>query len=90
MPSQNRVGNNVLQQVEVNATWKTVYTNVCKDNSCLDVNACGNCRRISRRTTIVAHRSASFGENNMITEDVHPCDVLTVAMESITPLQDQY
>ena len=26
----------------------------------------------------------------MLTEDVHPSDVLTVAMESVTPLQDQY
>jgi len=69
----------------VNATQKTVGRNVCKDNSCLEVNACGNSRRLSRRTTIVACRSACFGQNNMLIED-HPSDVLTVAMESVTPL----
>jgi len=58
--------------------------------SCLQVNACGNSIRRSRRTTIVAHRSACFGQNNMLTEDVPPSDVSTVAMELITPLQDQY
>jgi len=60
------------------------------NSSHLQVKACGNSIRQSRRTTIVAHRSACFGQNNMLTEDVHPSDVLTVAMESVTPLQDQY
>ena len=36
---------------------------------------------------MVAHRSACFGQNNMLTEDVPPSDVSTVAMESITPFK---
>jgi len=74
----------VFQRVEVNATQKTVGRNVCKDNSCLQVNACHNRRRISRRTTLVAHRSACFKQDNMLTDDVHPIDVLIDAMESVT------
>ena len=42
MPSQNRVGNNLFQQEEEKATHTTPGRNVCHNNSCLQVNACGN------------------------------------------------
>jgi len=41
---------------------------------------------LKSNTTIVAHRSACFGQNNMLIEDVHPSDVSAVAMESVTSL----
>jgi len=43
-----------------------------------------------KKNKIVTDRSACFGQDNTITENVHPSDVSTVAMESITPLWDQY
>ena len=67
-PSQNRVSNNVFQQVQVNATQKTVSRDVCLDNSHIEVNACGNSRRKSRRTTIIDYRSAYFGQDNTIVQ----------------------
>jgi len=51
----------------------------------LEVNACGSSSRLCRRTTVIAHRLACFGQDNTITEDVHPSDVSTIAMESVTP-----
>jgi len=64
--------------------------NVCHNSSRLQVKECGSSTRRSTRTTIVAHRSACFGQNSMSTEDVHASDVSTVARESVTPLQYQY
>ena len=86
MPSQNRVANNLFQGEEENVMHRTPARDVHHNWSYLQVNACGNSIRQSRRTTIVAHRSACFGQNNTLTEDVPPSDVSTVAMESITPL----
>ncbi len=56
----------------------------------LQVNVVGKSMRQTRRTTIVAHRTACFGQNDTSTEDVSPNDVSTVAMESITPLREHY
>jgi len=80
----------LLQQEEENVTQTISVRNVCCNSSHLQVKACGSSLRRSKRTTIVAHRSACFGQNNMLTEDVHPSDVSTVAMESVTPVWDQY
>jgi len=85
-PSQNRVGNHLLQQEEENVTRTLCVRNVCHNSSHLQVKASESSIRQSKRTTIVAHTTACFGQNNMLTEDVHPSDVSTVAMESVTPL----
>jgi len=60
---------------------------------CYDVenlNKIGCTSRRPKRTTIVAHRSASFGGKPTDMRNVFTSDMSTVAMESVTPNLDDY
>jgi len=62
IPSQNRVGKQCVSVRRSECDKEILGRNVCHNNLNLEVNACGgNSIRQSRRTTIVAHRSACFG-----------------------------
>jgi len=87
-PSQNRVGNNVFQWIQ-GMQQRKLLVGICV--WIIHVWKWMHVWRKSRRTTIVAHRSACFGQDNTIREDsISPSDVSTIVMESVTPLQDQY
>jgi len=102
VPSQKSFDNHLFQRVKekVTHTFHQEEDNV-RQTQCgtrdlhhnlshLQVNVVGKSMRQTRRTTIVAHRTTCFGQNDMSTEDVSPSDVSTVAMELITPLQEHY
>ena len=71
---------------------------ICHDSCivpthCYDVhnlNKIGNRSRHPKRTTIVAHRLASFGGKPTDMRDIFTSDMSTVAMESVTPNLDDY